>query len=94
MEGPELTAGKHTIVFEFTPEGPGLGKGGTGVLSVDGKEVARNTLEHTTPVTFPEDETFDIGHDTRTPLALLEYRYDAPFQFTGKINKLRFKLER
>ena len=40
-EGPELGAGKHTIVFDFKSDGPGLGKGGTGVLSVDGKEVAR-----------------------------------------------------
>jgi arylsulfatase A-like enzyme len=92
-EGPELTAGKRTIVFDFKPDGPGLGKGGTGVLSVDGKEVARNTLEHTTPVTFPEDESFDIGQDTRTGLALVEYRYDPPFKFTGRINKLTFKLE-
>jgi hypothetical protein len=50
-------------------------------------------MEHTTPVTFPEDETFDIGQDTRTGVALVEYRYDVPFKFTGKINKLTFKLE-
>jgi len=50
-------------------------------------------MEHTTPITFPEDETFDIGQDTRTPLALIEYRYEAPFKFTGKIDKLTFKLE-
>ncbi len=92
-EGPELEPGKHTIVFDFKPDGPGLGKGGTGVLSVDGKEVARNTLDHTTPVTFPEDESFDVGLDTRTPLALVEYRYDSPFRFTGKIDKLTFDLE-
>ena len=91
--GPELGAGKHTIVFDFKSDGPGLGKGGTGVLSVDGKEVARNSMEHTTPITFPEDETFDIGQDTRTGVAMLEYRYDVPFKFTGKINKLTFKLE-
>jgi arylsulfatase len=30
--------------------------------------------------------------DTRTPLALLEYRYDTPFKFTGKIAKLTFEL--
>jgi hypothetical protein len=55
--------------------------------------VARNTLEHTTPIMFPEDETFDVGQDTRTGLALVEYRYDVPFKFTGKIDKLTFKLE-
>jgi hypothetical protein len=92
-EGPTLKAGKHTIVFDFKSDGPELGKGGTGVLSVDGKEVARNSMEHTTPITFPEDETFDIGQDTRTGVALVEYRYDVPFKFTGKIDKLTFKLE-
>jgi arylsulfatase len=92
-EGPELKGGKHTIVFNFKPDGPGLGKGGIGVLSVDGKEVAKNTLDHTTPITFPEDETFDVGQDTRTGVALLEYRYDVPFKFTGKINNLTFRLE-
>jgi arylsulfatase len=92
-EGPELPAGKHTIVFDFKSDGPGLGKGGTGVLSVNGKEVARNSLEHTTPITFPEDETFDVGQDTRTGVALIEHRYDTPFKFTGKINKLTFRLE-
>ena len=47
------------------------------------------SMEHSTPITFPEDETFDIGSDTRTPLALIEYRYDVPFKFTGTINKLQ-----
>ncbi len=52
-----------------------LNKGGTGILSVDGKEVAKKTLEHTVPITFPEDETFDVGMDTRTPVSLVEYHY-------------------
>src|SRR4029078_10278118 len=91
--GPELGAGKHTIVFDFKSDGPGLGKGGTGVLCVDGKEVARNSLEHTTPIPFPEDETVDVGQDPRTGVALVEYRYDSPFKFTGRVNKLTCKLE-
>jgi len=70
-EGPELSASKHTVVFDFKSDGPGLGQGGTGVLSVDGKEVARNSIEHTIPITFPEDETFDVGLDTRTGVALV-----------------------
>ncbi len=92
-EGPKLQPGKHTIVFDFKYDGPGLGKGGTGALSVDGQEVARNSMEHTTPIMFPEDEDFDVGEDTRTGVALLEYRYDVPFKFTGTIDKLTFKLE-
>ena len=42
---------------------------------------------------FPEDEDFDVGMDTRTPVCDIEYRYDCPFKFTGKIDKLTFKLD-
>jgi arylsulfatase len=91
--GPSLGSGKHTIAFDYRSDGPELGKGGTGVLYVDGKEVARNSLEHGTPITFPEDETFDVGMDSRTGVALLQYRYEVPFRFTGTIDKLTFELE-
>ena len=91
-EGPELETGKHTIVFDYKLNGDTIGSGGTGVLSVDGKEAATNSMENGIPVTFPEDETFDVGEDTRTGVALVEYRYDAPFKFTGKIDKLTVKL--
>jgi arylsulfatase len=91
-EGPPLKPGKHTIAFSFKYDGPGFGKGGTGILSVDGEEVATKTMEHTMPVTFPEDETFDVGADTRTPVSLLEYHYACPFKFTGKIDRLTFAL--
>jgi len=91
-EGPELKPGKHTIRFDFKYHGPGFGKAGTGTLFVDGQEVAKNSMEHTTPIMFPEDEDFDVGQDTRTGVALIEYRYDCPFKFTGKINKLTFDL--
>ena len=60
-ENPGLNAGKHTIRFDFTYDGPGFGKGGTGTPAVDGKEVATNTLEHSTPILFPED-----GNDANT----------------------------
>jgi arylsulfatase len=91
-EGSVLSAGKHSIRFEFKYDGPGFGKGGTGTLFVDGEQVATNTMEHTTPIMFPEDETFDVGEDTRTGVAMIEYRYDTPFKFTGKIDKLTFDL--
>jgi hypothetical protein len=35
-EGPDaLVPGKHTLVFDFTYDGPGIAKGGSGVLKVD-----------------------------------------------------------
>jgi len=84
-----LDAGKHTIVFDFKYDGPGPGKGGTGVLTVDGNEVDRKTMAHTIPLMMPFDETFDIGLDTRTPV---DFTYDVPFAFTGTIDKLNYKL--
>lgn len=54
------------------------------MLSVDGKAAARKTLEHTIPITLPEDETFDIGQDTQTGVALIEHSYDPPVQVHGQ----------
>ena len=85
-----LTPGKHTVVFDFKYDGPGFGKGGTGVLSVDGKEVARKTMPHTIPFLVTFDETFDVGVDTRTGVD--DNDYQLPFRFTGKLDKLTIKL--
>ena len=41
--GRTLKPGKHTLVFDFKYDGPGPGKGGTGVFTVDGKEMAKKT---------------------------------------------------
>jgi arylsulfatase len=85
-----LAPGKHTIVFDFKYNGPGPGKGGTGVLSVDGKQVATQTIPHTIPFLMSIDETFDVGVDTRTPVD--DKDYQVPFRFTGKLTKLTYKL--
>jgi arylsulfatase len=84
-----LKPGKHTIVFDFKYDGPGPGKGGTGVFTVDGKELARKKIEHTIPLLMAIDETFDVGIDTRTPV---NDSYKLPFRFTGTIDKLTFNL--
>jgi arylsulfatase A-like enzyme len=89
-EGSSLSAGKHTIKFDFKYDGPGPAKGGTGVLSVDGKEVDRKEIPHTIPLLMSIDETFDVGVDTRTGVDDNEYR--VPFRFNGKIDKLTFDL--
>ncbi len=84
-----LKPGKHTIVFDFKYDGPGPGKGGTGVLTVDGKEIARKKIPHTIPLLMSIDETFDVGSDTRTAV---NDDYQVPFRFTGTIDKLTFNL--
>jgi hypothetical protein len=42
---------------------------------------------------FKDRGPFRPRISTRTGVALLEYRYDVPFKFTGKIDKLTFNLE-
>jgi hypothetical protein len=85
-----LSAGKHTIVFDYTYDGPGIAKGGTGVLKVDGQVV--DSHKQPASIAFLEvaDETFDVGVDTRT--GVNDNDYQVPFAFTGKIDKLTFKL--
>jgi len=87
--GKALTPGKHTLVFDFKYDGPGPGKGGTGVFTVDGKEMAKKTIAHTIPLLMTVDETFDVGLDTGTGV---DESYKLPFKFTGTIDKLTIKL--
>jgi arylsulfatase len=85
-----LSAGKHTVEFVFTYDGPGLAKGGTGVMKVDGAEVATLKLPHTLPFALEASETFDIGSDTGT--GINDSDYVPPFAFTGKLDKLTLQL--
>src|SRR5438067_1198920 len=84
-----LAPGKHTLVFDFKYDGPGPGKGGTGVFTVDGKEMASKKIAHTIPLIMTVDETFDVGLDTGTGV---DNSYQLPFKFTGTIDKLTFKV--
>ena len=97
-----LTAGKHTLEFDFNYDGlgfatlafnnmSGLGRAGTGTLKVDGKTVATQTMEKSVPLILQWDETFDIGSDTGTPIDDQDYK--TPFDFNGKLNKLTFHVE-
>ena len=98
-----LAPGKHTLEFDFKYDGlgfatlafnsvSGIGQGGTGVLKVDGKEVASQKLDHTIPVLLQWDETFDVGADTGTPVD--DQDYQVPFRFTGKLDKLTIAIDR
>jgi hypothetical protein len=88
--GVVSTPAMDRIVFDFKYDGPGPGKGGTGVLSVDGTAVANQAIPHTIPILMAIDETFDVGMDTRTPVD--DKDYQVPFRFTGKIDKFTFQL--
>ena len=101
-QGPELAPGKHSIEFHFAYDGlgagtlayndvSGVGRGGTGTLTVDGKVVSTETMEHTLPLTKPLDTVFNIGNAAGTPL--VDGDYSIPFPFNGKIDKLQMVLD-
>jgi arylsulfatase len=95
--------GKHTLEFEFKYDGrgfatlalgdpSGIGRGGTGVLKVDGKVVATQAMERTIPITLQWDESFDVGADTGTSVE--DRDYQVPFPFNGVLTKLTLALDR
>ena len=103
-EGSEaLASGKHTLEFDFKYDGlgmgtlafnnmSGIGRSGTGVLKVDGKEMASQKMERTIPFILAWDENLDVGSDTGTPVA--DQDYQVPFAFTGKIDKITLTIDR
>jgi arylsulfatase len=103
-EGSEpLSPGKHVLEFDFKYDGlgmgtlefasmSGIGQGGTGVLRVDGKDVATQKMEHTLPFLMQLDESLDIGSDTLTGVD--DQDYQPPFEFTGKLNKVTLSIDR
>jgi arylsulfatase A-like enzyme len=86
----DLTPGKHTLEFDWKYDGPGLGKGGTGTLKVDGKTADSHPMAHSLGGGLPWVDTFCVGIDTATSVD--EKDYQVPFAFTGKLNKLTVKL--
>jgi arylsulfatase len=98
-----IPPGRHTVEFDFKYDGlgagtlafnnmSGIGRSGTGVLKVDGREVARQKMERTLPLILQWDESFDVGSDTGTPVD--DRDYQIPFKLTAKLNKLTLKLDR
>jgi arylsulfatase A-like enzyme len=97
-----LDPGKHKLVFDFKYDGlgfatlafnsiSGIGHGGTGTFSVDGKVVSTQTMDSTIPLTLPVDETFDIASKTGTPVD--DKDYQVPFVFNGKIDHIRIAVD-
>lgn len=98
-----LTPGRHVLEFDFKYDGlgagtlaynnfSGLGRPGTGVLKVDGKEVQTITMPHSLPMILQWDEAFDIGSDTLTGVNDADYL--PPFPLTAKLNQLTIKVNR
>ena len=84
----EVPRGRSRIGVDFTYDGGGQGKGGTIRLLIDDVVVGEARLERTVPRIFAR-ETFDIGMDLNSPVG----DYDAPFPFTGKLERVDIELK-
>jgi len=86
-----LTAGKHTIRFEFANDGGGPGNSGMGTLFVDDAKVAGGRIEHTQCGIFSADETTDVGIDLGT-LVVEAIGAEAQSRFTGRTPRVTIAL--
>jgi arylsulfatase len=85
-----LKPGNYKLVYDFKYDGGGMGKGGVGTISVNGKKVAEKRIEKTQPGIFSVDDLADVGTDDGTHVA--DYAVSAKFR--GTINYVtieRFK---
>ncbi len=98
-----LSPGKHTLEFDFSYDGlgmgtlaynnmSGIGRSGTGVLKVDGKVVDTKKMAKTIPLILQWDENLDIGADTGTGVDDADYQ--TPFAFSGTLAKVTLSVDR
>jgi arylsulfatase len=62
----------------------------TVTLTVNGKQVGQGRIERSVPGGHTASETFDVGKDLGSPVAL-DYFDRAPFAFTGNIEKIHIR---
>jgi arylsulfatase A-like enzyme len=79
----EVPAGTHQVRMEFDYDGPGLGKGGTATLFLDGAPIGEGAIAATAAMIFSADDTCDVGKEDG---ALVAEDYPVPNAFTGEIN--------
>ena len=85
-----LGAGKATIEVDVAYDSPEREGPATVTFTVDGREIGRGRIERSVPGTFTASETFDIGMDLGSPVAL-DYHDRAPFKFDGKIDRFHIR---
>jgi arylsulfatase len=85
-----VPAGKATIRYDFTYDGGGVAKGGSGTISVNGRKVAEGRIDRTQANVFSADEGADVGVDGETPVSD-DYK-EGDNKFTGSIGKVTIEL--
>ncbi len=82
-----LPPGPVTVKFSFDYDGGKPGAGGTGTLSVNGKQVAESRIERTVPMMFDTNDGMEIGMDLGSKVT--EDYPDGSSPFNGKIDWVR-----
>jgi arylsulfatase len=77
-----LPPGTHQVRMEFDYDGPGLGKGGTVTLRLDGEPIGEGVVGATAAMIFSADDTCDVGAESGS---LVAEDYPVPNDFTGVI---------
>ena len=85
-----LPTGKVKIEVETKYDNEERMAPATITLKVNGKEVGKGRVERSVPGGHTASETFDVGLDYGSPVAL-DYFDRAPFKFNGKINEIHIK---
>lgn len=85
-----IPAGAHQVRMEFAYDGPGLAKGGTVTLFVDGVAVGTGQVEATLPNVFSADDGLDVGTDAGAAVSP-DYR-PADNRFTGRIRGVQLAI--
>jgi arylsulfatase len=82
-----IPAGKVKIEVETRYDAMERMAPATLTLTVNGEQVAKRRIERSVPAIHTASETFDVGVDLGSPVAL-DYYDRAPFAFSGKIEKI------
>ena len=81
-----VTAGEHQLQVEVRFDNTEREAPATITLRVNGADVGTGRVERSVAAAFTASETFDIGTDLGSPVAL-DYHHRAPFAFTGTIHR-------
>ena len=92
VSAESLRPGTYELTYDFTYDGGGPGKGGTGCISIDGEKVAEKRLDKTEPNVFSGtgNDLADVGTDNGTRVA----DYGLSAKFNGKIIDLTIEVRK
>ena len=90
MAPEALKPGNYKLVYDFTYDGGGMGKGGIGTITVNTKKVAEGRIEKTQAGIFSVDDLADVGVDEGTLVA----DYGPSSKFNGKIDKVTINMKK